>query len=222
MFTHIDFHQIFLLIVPLVFAVTIHEYGHGYAAFKLGDDTASRAGRLTLNPLKHMDPFGSFILPLLLKLTGSPILFGYAKPVPVNFSKLRPRRAGTMIVSATGIAANLACAFLSGAIFRILILSDSWGSGFGYSPILMDVMKMLEYSVIINCVLAIFNMIPIPPLDGSKIFAMLLPSTMRTAYFKLERFGIVILMILIISGSGFFRTIMVFFLEPLANFFLGV
>jgi len=222
MFTHIDFYQIFLVIVPLIFAVTIHEFAHGYAAFRLGDQTAKLAGRLTLNPLKHMDPFGSFILPLILKLTGSPILFGYAKPVPVNFSRLKPFRVGTIIVSAAGIGANLAMAFLSGAIFRLFILADSWGAGFSYSPLLLDVMKLLEYSVIINCVLAIFNMIPIPPLDGSKIVAMLLPESMRAAYFKLERFGIVILLILMISGSGFFRTIMRVFLEPLANFFLGV
>ena len=223
MFSNFNFYQTLLMVLPFIFAVTAHEFGHGYAARRLGDDTAMLAGRLTLNPLKHLDPFGSIILPLILIVTGSPVLFGYAKPVPVNFSKLKNKnfRLGVVMVSAAGILVNLGCAFLSGAIFRVFIWLDGFGGGFQSSAFLSDFMRLLEYSVIINCVLAVFNMIPIPPLDGSKILAMILPVSIRRLYLSLERFGMIILAALIILASDLFRKIMVFFLGPLVNFFMG-
>lgn len=112
------------MIIPLLFAVTIHEVAHGYVAYRMGDNTAMLAGRLTLNPVKHLDFIGSFLLPLILKFTGSPIIFGYAKPVPVNFANLRDYRKGVIYVSSAGVLANFACAFISGMLFQFLLAED--------------------------------------------------------------------------------------------------
>ena len=113
MFGNFDLNQIVVMIVPLLFAITIHEVAHGYVAYKMGDHTAKLAGRLTLNPIRHLDPVGSLILPLILKLTGSPVIFGYAKPVPVNFSNFRNYRKSTIYVASAGVLANLALAVIS-------------------------------------------------------------------------------------------------------------
>jgi len=170
------------MLIPLIFSVTIHEVAHGYVAYRLGDHTAKLAGRLTLNPLKHLDFVGSFLLPAILKFMGSPIIFGYAKPVPVNFANLRNYRMGTILVSSAGVLSNLAVAIISGAIFQFLTQD---GNTFYNPPItsmISDINYMLYYSVIINCVLAVFNLIPIPPLDGSKILGMFLPEAIRIQY----------------------------------------
>ena len=126
MLSNLDPNQLAVLIVPLLFAVTCHEVAHGWIAFKLGDDTARRAGRLTLNPLKHLDFFGSLVLPLILKLSGAPILFGYAKPVPVDFGKLRRHPNAILMVSAAGVTANLALAALSGGVFQALVHTEPY------------------------------------------------------------------------------------------------
>ena len=155
--------EFIIIIVPLLFAVTAHEYAHGYAAFKLGDPTAKNAGRLSLNPIKHLDMVGSFILPLILKLSGAPILFGYAKPVPVNFSNLKNFRSGTLWVASAGVITNFFLAIVSAIVFQgILYLQPLWQNMI-FQSFTLILLKLFVYSVMINLVLAIFNLIPIPP-----------------------------------------------------------
>jgi Zn-dependent protease len=181
--------QFILLILPLILAVTLHEVAHGYAALKMGDHTARLAGRLTLNPIKHLDLFGSFLLPLVLKLSGSPFIFGYAKPVPVNYHNFREYRKGTLWVSSAGVLANAILAVISAIIFRILLSTmASWAQS-PFELLFEHLLLLLKFSVIINCILALFNLIPIPPLDGSRILAMLLPAPLRVHFARLERFS---------------------------------
>jgi Zn-dependent protease len=208
MFHNFDLNQLVVMIVPLLMAVTIHEVAHGYVALRLGDNTAKLAGRLTLNPLKHLDITGSLILPVMLKILGSPVIFGYAKPVPVNFYNLRNPRRATVYVSAAGVSANLAMVMASGLLFRALLrLGPIWSDTI-LSPILTDLFLMLGYSVLINTVLAVFNLLPIPPLDGSRILAAFLPKHIRMHYARLERFGILILFFLLfIGGNTLFKVI---------------
>ena len=219
MFGNIDLNQIVVMIVPLLFSVTIHEVAHGYIALRMGDHTAQKAGRLTLNPIKHLDFVGSLILPLILKLTGSPIIFGYAKPVPVNFSNLRNVRKSTIYVASAGVLANFILAFLSGIFFRILTNYKMLWQTSIISPFIMDLYSMLFYSVVINLVLAIFNLIPIPPLDGSKILAMCLPTSLRIQFARLERFGMIIIIFLLLTNL--LDKLLSFFLTPMFNILLG-
>ena len=219
MFGNIDLNQIVVMIVPLLFSVTIHEVAHGYIALRMGDHTAQKAGRLTLNPIKHLDFFGSLILPLILKLTGSPIIFGYAKPVPVNFSNLRNVRKSTIYVASAGVMANFILAFLSGIFFRILTNYKMLWQTSIINPFIMDLYSMLFYSVVINLVLAIFNLIPIPPLDGSKILAMCLPTSLRIQFARLERFGMIIIIFLLLTNL--IDKLLSFFLTPMFNILLG-
>jgi len=207
------------MIVPLLFAVTIHEVAHGYVAYKMGDNTAMLAGRLSLNPLKHLDFVGSLILPLLLKLTGSPVIFGYAKPVPVNFSNFRDYRKSTIYVASAGVLANFALAIISGLLFQILTHFQSLWHASILKPLVLDLYHMLGYSVLINLVLAVFNLIPIPPLDGSKILAMLLPVRLRLQYARMERFGMIIIIFLLLTNS--LGSIISFFIIPMFNILLG-
>lgn len=219
MFSNLNLNQIVVMIVPLLFSVTIHEVAHGYVALRMGDHTARLAGRLTLNPIKHLDFFGSLLLPLILKLTGSPIIFGYAKPVPVNFSNLRNVRKGTIYVSSAGVLANFILALLSGILFQILTrYKFLWQTSF-FSPFVTDLYSMLFYSVIINLILAIFNLIPIPPLDGSKILAMCLPTSLRMQYARLERYGMIIIIFLLLTNL--LDRLLSFFLTPMFDILLG-
>lgn len=219
MFSNINLNQIVVMIVPLLFAVTIHEVAHGYIALRMGDHTAQKAGRLTLNPLKHLDFFGSLLLPLMLKLTGSPVIFGYAKPVPVNFSNLRNVRKSTIYVASAGVLANFILAFLSGILFQILTYYKLFWQTSIFNPFIMDLYSMLFYSVVINLVLAIFNLIPIPPLDGSKILAMCLPAPFRIQFARLERFGMIIIIFLLLTNL--LDKLLSFFLTPMFNILLG-
>ena len=211
--------QFILLILPLILAVTLHEVAHGYAALKMGDHTARLAGRLTLNPIKHLDLFGSFLLPLVLKLSGSPIIFGYAKPVPVNFANLREFRKGTICVASAGVLTNMILAVISAALFQMLVATQTSWAQSQLGLLAGFLIQLLAYSVIINCVLALFNLIPIPPLDGSRIVAMLLPAALRTQYLRLERFGMIIIFVLLVTGP--LGRLMAFFLKPVLNFLLG-
>ncbi len=208
-----------VMIVPLLFAVTVHEVAHGYVAYRMGDSTAKMAGRLSLNPIKHLDLFGSLILPLVLKLTGSPVIFGYAKPVPVNFANFRDYRKSTIYVASAGVLANFLLATISGILFQTLShFQFLWHPSF-FRPLVQDLYSMLYYSVVINLVLAIFNLIPVPPLDGSKILAMILPSSLRTHYVRLERFGMLIIIFLLLTNS--LSRVVSFFLTPMFTILLG-
>lgn len=219
MFHDFSLNRLVVMLVPLIFAVTLHEVAHGYVAYRLGDHTARQAGRLTLNPLKHLDFFGSLLLPLLLKFSGSPVIFGYAKPVPVNFANLRDVRKGTILVAAAGCTVNLVLAVLSGLSFQLLMRTAPHWYRSIVSPLVMDLFLMLGYSVLINAVLAIFNMIPIPPLDGGRILSMFLPPGLQRKFLRLERFGMLVIIFLLISNV--LNKLISFFLVPLLHFSLG-
>jgi Zn-dependent protease len=208
------------IIVPLLVAVIAHEYAHGYVAFRLGDPTARNAGRLSFNPVRHLDPVGSFLLPLILKLSGAPILFGYAKPVPVNFANLRPFKSGTLWVASAGVITNFILALISGGIFQIMIYAQPLWQGMLIKPLALVMLKLFAYSVMINLVLAIFNLIPIPPLDGGRIVAVLLPPRARQKFRRIEPFGFLILILLLFTNM--LDLVVAFFITPLINFLLGM
>jgi len=182
-------------VAVLIMSVVVHEYAHGYTAYLLGDNTARLSGRLTLNPIKHLDPFGSVILPLLLIIMNTGFLIGWAKPVPYNPNNLRDKKKGTILVSVAGIIANLIIAILFGLLIRFAPV-------FGippYNPLLTQPFyKIATIIVLLNLVLAIFNIIPIPPLDGSKILFSIISSKFRYIENFLERWGIFILLFFII------------------------
>ena len=220
MFHNFNLNLFIIQIVTLLFAVTVHEVAHGYVASKMGDNTARLAGRLTLNPLKHLDFIGSFLLPAILALSRSPIIFGYAKPVPVNFAKLRDYRKGVLYVASAGVLANLVLAVIAGVLFQIASNFKSLLYMSIFRPFFVDFLNILFYSVVINTVLAIFNLIPIPPLDGSRILAMVLPPPIREQFERIERFGIILIFILLMTNS--MGKIISFFITPLLSFLLGI
>lgn len=207
------------MVIPLLLAVTLHEVAHGYAALKMGDPTAKLAGRLTLNPIKHIDPFGSVVLPLLLKLSGSSFIFGYAKPVPVNFNRLKSYRKGTFFVASAGVFANMLLAIISSVLLKgVIYLHPAWQGGM-LEPLVGFLYHMLIFSVVINCILAVFNLIPIPPLDGSRLLALVLPPTWQMPYERFGRYGMVLLLILLVTGS--LGKLLDLFLTPLINLLLN-
>jgi Zn-dependent protease len=177
-------------VLPVLFAIPLHEAAHGFAAWKLGDDTAYQQGRISLNPLRHIDPFGTILLPGVLLLAHSPFLFGYAKPVPVNFGRLRHPRRGTVLVAAAGPATNIALAVISAALMHVAVLLPDSAAVWGLST--------LNNSILLNLILAIFNMIPLPPLDGGRVAVGLLPRPLGHRLAQLERRGMLILLALLI------------------------
>ncbi len=195
-------HQGFILelliwALPTVFAIVAHEVMHGVTARFLGDDTAARAGRLTLNPIAHVDLFGTLLLPALLLFAHLPV-FGYAKPVPVDFRRLRDPKRGMILVAAAGPLTNFAIAVFSAVAMRIF--AAHLGGVFG-GPVFYPLALMAQASVVINVSLAVFNLLPLPPLDGGRVATGLLPLPAARRFARIERFGFLILLLLLYTNA---------------------
>jgi len=183
--------KIAIYALPVIFAITVHEAAHGFAARYFGDMTAEREGRITLNPLKHIDPIGTILLPALTLLIGG-ILFGWAKPVPVNFSRLRHPKRDMLWVAAAGPASNFVM-----ALFWALIIKLS----FVYPSVYSEPMALMgQAGLMINVVLMVLNLLPLPPLDGGRIAVSLLPNHLAYKYAQIERYGFIILIVLLATG----------------------
>ena len=179
--------------LPVIFAITLHEAAHGYAARHFGDNTAWLAGRISLNPLRHIDLFGTVLLPLLLFVVSSPFIFGWAKPVPVNFGRLRNPKRDMLWVAAAGPAVNLLMAFGWAVLLKLAIVMP-------FNAYTRPLAMMSEMGIGINVMLMVLNLLPLPPLDGGRIAVSLMPFSMAMKFSQLERWGIPILLLLSFTG----------------------
>jgi Zn-dependent protease len=183
-------YAISVWILPLVIAITLHEAAHGFVAYHFGDNTAYERGRVTINPLKHIDPFGTLLFPAMLLLAHAPFLFGYAKPVPVNFRALRNPRIDMVWVALAGPATNIVLALIASAALHLVPYAPDNSAQW--------IFDNLKNALVINVVLAVFNMMPIPPLDGGRVAVGLLPNFLAVPLSRLEPFGMLILIGLLI------------------------
>lgn len=199
--------QICIWALPVLLAITLHEVAHGYVAYKCGDTTAKMFGRLSLNPIRHIDPIGTIAIPILSAvLTSFNFVIGYAKPVPVNWNQLRHPKRDMILVALAGPASNLIMAFLWAACFKIAIMLHPQTS-----TIALFLFASARAGMIINLVLAFLNLIPLPPLDGSRVISSLLPTRAAIAYSRVEPYGFIILVILI------YTNVLGYILLPLIN-----
>jgi Zn-dependent protease len=206
--------QIAISAVPILIAITFHELAHGYVANRLGDRTAAAMGRLTLNPLAHIDPIGTVIMPLLLLIfTNGQFVFGYAKPVPINPLNFDNPRKGMAISAAAGPITNIILAAVCMLLIKLVVLPSA---KLIPETVVVPLFLMLRYGILINVVLAAFNLIPIPPLDGGRVAVGILPRRHAAALSSLEPYGMIIVIILIITGvAGWF-------IRPLVNLFFAL
>lgn len=190
-----ELQLVIVKVVALLFAVSFHESAHGWVAWKCGDPTAKDLGRISLNPLKHIDPVGSVVVPAILAFSGGPV-FGWAKPVPVAINRTREPRRANLLISAAGPASN----FLLAAAFALVVfaLRPSGAPGVVPGGILFE---LAFWSVLVNVVLAVFNLLPIPPLDGFGVLESLLPPSMARFAFSMRKYGMIILVVMIFSGG---------------------
>jgi Zn-dependent protease len=187
--------QVTTWVLPVIFAVTFHEAAHGFVAHHFGDDTALRAGRMTLNPLRHVDPFGTVLLPALLLLSGTGFLFGYAKPVPVNFGRLHHPRRDMVWVALAGPATNVVLAIISALLF--------YGVGWVPASAAQWTAANIVHSIELNAVLCVFNMLPFPPLDGGRVAVGILPRFLALPLARVEPYGMLILIgLFVVSYLG--------------------
>jgi len=189
-------------LLVVLFAITVHEASHGWAALKMGDPTAYQLGRITLNPIRHIDPIGTILLPLMLIIMGAPP-FGWAKPVPVNPLNLKNPRKDNLIISIAGPTSNISVAVIAFIVLKILMnLNPSllYSSGGGVSNLLSPLITIVYYTIVINVILAVFNLIPIPPLDGSGVVMGLISEEAAQKYEQIRPYGFFILILLIMTG----------------------
>ena len=208
-----QFTPIVISLAILIFSAILHEIAHGYVAYRFGDPTAKLMGRLTLNPKSHIDPMMSIFLPLMLLLTGSPVIFGGAKPVPIDPFNLKEGRKDVALVSLAGPLTNIIIAVIATIVVKIFFggalgINPFAADVYGFRPSLLVMNDLFHFIfsqiVLLNVLLAIFNLLPIPPLDGSKVFALLLPERHAQAYLSLGSIGIFILMFLLFFPIGDF------------------
>jgi Zn-dependent protease len=210
--------QVIISAFPVLIAIVFHELSHGFVANRLGDPTAKMMGRLTLNPVAHIDPFGTILMPLMLLIfTDGQFVFGYAKPVPINPMNFKNPRKDMAISAVAGPVTNILLAIVSMVILKFILVPISFILPESISaPVMTPLIMIFRASVVVNVVLASFNMIPIPPLDGGRVLTGLLPYKQAVSFSKIEPFGFVIVLVLIVTGVANY------FVVPMVNLFLRI